>query len=368
MCHDDAVKIAFVTPWEVEDPNAWSGAIAPMHTALSRSAEVAVVGTADIRPARIDHLLERGIGRLTNRTYSPHHAVLSSRQRGAVVAKRVAATGADLVLAVSASTDIAYARLPQPVVQVGDTTFAALMGLYPMVQQLHPLSTRQALRVDRDAAHATRCFAMMTEWAVRSLVDEGVSADRAHSVPFGPSVQPRFLATRQPHAELALLLVASDWERKGGPAALAAVERAKIAGHRVRLTAVGNLPQLPDWVDARGRVPRHALADLYQEHDVLLELATANTAGMTLTDAAAFGLPVIATDVGGVSTIVRDGETGILVRPGEHNIADAVAAIATLSDAGRWRAMSAASRKRHETLLNWDSWTGRLLQVAETLD
>lgn len=363
-CHDELVDIAFVTPWDVTDPDSWSGTIAPMYAALSRHADVVPVCTGDIPPSPVDRFLERGIGRLTDRTYSPHHAVLSSRRRGRAVAERVRATGADVVVAVAASTDIVYARLPQPVVQVGDTTFAALLGFYPIVDQLHPLAVRQALRVDRAARRATHSFAMMTDWAVRALLREGVPADRAHTVPFGPSVQPPAWPIRDPHEELALLLVASDWERKGGPAALAAVERARAAGHRVTLTAVGNLPSLPCWVDARGRVPRHTLPDLYLEHDVLLELATANTAGMTLTDAAAFGLPVIATDVGGVPTIVRHGETGLLVRPGAPCVDDAVAAIATLADPGRRRALSAGARAHHEALLNWDTWAARLLELC----
>ncbi|NYJ76344.1 glycosyltransferase [Allobranchiibius huperziae] len=358
------MRIAFVSPWDVTDADAWSGTIAPMYAALSRHASVTPVWTGDIPLAPADRLLERGIGRLTERTYSPHHAVLSSRRRGKTVAERVAATGADLVVAVAASTDIVYARMPQPVIQVGDTTFAALLGFYPIVDQLHPLAVRQALRVDRDARRATHSFAMMTDWAVRALLREGVPADRAHTVPFGPSVQPRTLAPREPDDELSLLLVASDWARKGGPAALAAVQQARAAGHRVSLTAVGNLPPLPDWVDARGRAPRHTLPDLYLQHDVLLELATANTAGMTLTDAAAYGLPAIATDVGGVSTIVRDGETGLLVRPGEPCVADAVGAIASLADGDRWRSLSAGARAHHEASLNWDAWATRLLELA----
>ena len=50
--------------------------------------------------------------------------------------------------------------------------------------------------------------------------------------------------------------------------------------------------------------------------------------GVVLLEALEFGLPLIASDVGGIPDIVRHGETGLLVPPGDVTaLADAVARV-----------------------------------------
>ena len=65
-------------------------------------------------------------------------------------------------------------------------------------------------------------------------------------------------------------------------------------------------------------------------------------------EAMAVGLPVVAAPVGAVPEIVVDGETGWLVEPAAHAVADCLDA--ALADRGRSRRMGAAGRRRVEAL------------------
>jgi glycosyltransferase involved in cell wall biosynthesis len=66
---------------------------------------------------------------------------------------------------------------------------------------------------------------------------------------------------------------------------------------------------------------------------------------MAVMEAMAAGLPVVATAVGSVPDLVADGETGILVPPGEERTF--AAALASLArDPGRRRQMRAAAMRR----------------------
>lgn len=66
------------------------------------------------------------------------------------------------------------------------------------------------------------------------------------------------------------------------------------------------------FLGARGDVPA-----LMKGADVFVHPSTREGFGLVVAEAHAAGLPVVATDVGGVSEIVRDGVSGYLVRPGD---------------------------------------------------
>jgi phosphatidylinositol alpha-1,6-mannosyltransferase len=75
--------------------------------------------------------------------------------------------------------------------------------------------------------------------------------------------------------------------------------------------------------------------------------------GISLVEASACGLPVVAGNSGGIPDAVRDGETGFLVPP-DDPAALAAAVSRLLADAELARRIAAAGRKAVETYYNWD--------------
>src|SRR5205823_3737643 len=59
--------------------------------------------------------------------------------------------------------------------------------------------------------------------------------------------------------------------------------------------------------------PHHLLADYYRAADVCLVPSRTESFGLVALEAAACGTPVVAASVGGLRSIVADGETGLLV-------------------------------------------------------
>lgn len=101
-------------------------------------------------------------------------------------------------------------------------------------------------------------------------------------------------------------------------------------------------------VRLEGAVPRERLDRLYRETGVVV-LASRRGEGMpnALLEAFAYARPVIATPVGGVVDLVRDGENGLLVPPGDP--AALRAALERLrSEAGLAARLSAAGRHTAE--------------------
>jgi glycosyltransferase involved in cell wall biosynthesis len=85
-----------------------------------------------------------------------------------------------------------------------------------------------------------------------------------------------------------------------------------------------------------------ALAASYRSADLLVWPAVNEAYGMALLEAQAHGLPVVAGRFGGVASVVRHGETGLLAEPGSPQaLAQAVLALA----GGRGRAWGEAARR-----------------------
>jgi glycosyltransferase involved in cell wall biosynthesis len=85
---------------------------------------------------------------------------------------------------------------------------------------------------------------------------------------------------------------------------------------------------------------------------------------MVLLEAAACGRPAVASRVGGIPSAVLDGETGLLVPPGDAEaLAEAVTVILNDDDLARSLGTRAAERARAE--FSWDAKvdaTGEILE------
>jgi glycosyltransferase involved in cell wall biosynthesis len=94
-------------------------------------------------------------------------------------------------------------------------------------------------------------------------------------------------------------------------------------------------------------VPDESVGDYFGAADVaVLPYVSATQSGITQI-AFAFGLPVISTNVGGLPEVVREGETGYIVKPeDERDLAGAVVRYFTGQDAPRMRANVAVEAQR----------------------
>ena len=136
---------------------------------------------------------------------------------------------------------------------------------------------------------------------------------------------PRILA-RFPDATLVLA--------GSGPGLEAARERVAAAGVAPRVRILG--PR----ADGAGLL---ALSDV-----VVVPSVAAEGLPIVILEAFALGKPVVATRVGGIPEVIQDGETGLLVPPGDPQaLADAVSAL--LADPARAAAMGARAREAVRT-------------------
>jgi D-inositol-3-phosphate glycosyltransferase len=125
-----------------------------------------------------------------------------------------------------------------------------------------------------------------------------------------------------------------------------------------RLASALELTDVVDFVPAR---PHQELPRYYRAADVCLVPSLTETFGLVALEAQACGVPVVASAVGGLSSVVRHGKTGFLVEPSSSE-AFAEKAWQILSDSRTRSRLSdcAVSTSRE---FSWDRSAGELYQL-----
>jgi phosphatidyl-myo-inositol dimannoside synthase len=126
-----------------------------------------------------------------------------------------------------------------------------------------------------------------------------------------------------------------------------------------RLRALANELGVSDRVGFVGAMRDDELPEAYATSTIYLGASRVESAidaegfGISFVEAAASGIPSVAGDSGGVRSAVRDGETGLVVRPTDSDaITDAIRSLLLNPDLRQQ--MGAAGRRAVETHYNWD--------------
>jgi starch synthase len=223
----------------------------------------------------------------------------------------------------------------------------------------------------REAAvyRGARAIATFSENVARSLArDYGVDPARVAVVGAGANVFP---AEAPRHDDgRTVLFIGKEFGRKGGPILLDAFVRLRRRFPKARLLLAGprDAPPLPEGAFHLGPVELEELPALLSQTTVFAMPTLREPFGLAFLDAMACGVPCVGTRIEAVPEIVSDGETGLLVPPGDA-VALAAALERLLSNPLRTRAMGARGRARVGARFLWRHAAERLERalVAATL-
>ena len=187
-------------------------------------------------------------------------------------------------------------------------------GIGPIARFKH----RSNVRLFRQAAR----LLPWSNWVRDSLLDDyGVDPSRVEVLPPGVDTERWRPAddTRQP-GPVRVLFVGGDFYRKGGEELLHAWAALPAGSAELVVVTRTELPERPGVTVHTGLEPNSpALIAHYQTSDLFVFPTRAEAFGIAAVEATAAGLPVIATRVGGLPDIVRDGETGLLIEPDDQD-------------------------------------------------
>ncbi|SEE77019.1 Glycosyl transferases group 1 [Streptomyces sp. 3213] len=235
---------------------------------------------------------------------------------------------------------------------------------------------------ERTVLRAVSAVIGTSDWAVRRLVSHhGLAPERVHVATPGADIAPLASGT---DGVSRLLCVAAVTPRKGQHRLIEAL--AAAADLPWTCTCVGGLGTDPEYVDhLRGLIRQYGLQDRlhlagpqagaqldasYASADLMVLMSYAETYGMAVTEALARGIPVLATDVGGLPEAVGrapdGGVPGILVPP-EDPAALAAELRGWFGEADVRRRLKAAARGRRAALDGWATTARSLAGVLTRL-
>ena len=365
------IKIALVSAADPKDRRTWSGSTFFMGSALERHVgQVDYIGPIPIPgqdfKVRLARLTHRIFGK---RTY-PFRTLSAARYFAKEISRRLFGETYDLIFAPAASVEIAYLETDIPIVYVSDATFSLMCEVYPIFSSMPPAALEAEQFFERTALERSRLVLYPSRWAARSASDDyGTTEEKVRVIPFGANLdqEPERQAVigKKIGDTIKILFLAKEWERKGGAIALDTLRSLEDMGVDAKLTVCGVTPP-PDnahpsmrvfpYLDKNIARDRKQFENILSESHLLLLPTRTECYGVVFCEANAYGLPVFATRVGGIPTIVEDGRNGYLlpVEASGKDFADTISK--AISDPNRYSELNHRARERYEKVLNWDAW------------
>lgn len=256
----------------------------------------------------------------------------------------------------------------------------------PWVSTVHATSWNGTTRERAQAAVAfavrrgcaNRVIAVSRSARDAYLARSGISPERVVVVTNGISTAPPRDGNGRLREELGLgrrqrvvVLNAPLRREKGHARALTALSLLRDRDPSLRVLLLGDGPDRDEVLDRAAACAGMVSALGYRDDvmailgiaDVVLHTPETDALPNGLIEAAAAGVPVVATATGGIPEIVASGETGFLVAPGAPP-AEISRTLTRLLQDGELRArMGAAAQRRFERRFSGDRWVARLRET-----
>jgi glycosyltransferase involved in cell wall biosynthesis len=226
-------------------------------------------------------------------------------------------------------------------------------------------------RLQTMACHCAHRMVANSRAAANQLISQGVAPDRINIIPNGIDLS-MFPVRQRSAPPRTITMVACLREEKRIDVLIASVPRILTRYPDVEFQIVGDgrcREQLMEVATALGVLPkvrfmghRDDVPAILSESDLFVLPSESEASPNVILEAMAAGLPVVASNVGGIPELVTDGVTGSLVAPADSD-ALAAALLDLLDHPGRATAFGQAGRARIEQEYSF----GRMVMQLETM-
>ena len=374
-------KIAYFCLNDPLDKRSWSGITYYLGQTLQQNiGDVHFLGPVPM-PWVLDKTL-RGMAKLTRLVfqteYIPKYSLLKNVYASLYLRWKMRGRQYDFLLAPAAACELAYAPAGLPIIYFGDATYRLYSNFYKKeFANLNALSRWEGNFLEQRALRKSSVVVLTSQWASQSAIEHyGVRPDQIEIMQFGANIDQvpgrEVIFQKEANPTLTLFFLSVDWERKGGPIAFAALESLHARGLAARLVVCGCVPppefqhpglEVIPFLNKNDPADFQRFVELFSSVHFLLLPTRADCTPVVNSEANAYGVPAITTDVGGVSGTVRDGVNGYCLPFEAEGTAYADLIARLYADKAGYHQLIASSRATFEQELNWDSWAASFKEL-----
>jgi glycosyltransferase involved in cell wall biosynthesis len=375
------MKITYVTTYDASNIHAWSGSGYHILQALQRSGfQTETIGSLTDKATFFYRIKKVLYSKILSKNYHRDREPALLKHYAAQVERIMASGSCDIVFS-PGSLPIAYLRSEKPIVFWTDATFAGMVDFYPQFSNLCAETIRNGNKMEQLALSNCRIAIYSSEWAASTAIQNyDVDPAKIKVVPFGANVVCNrnlqdidLIINNKNFDTCKLLFVGVDWFRKGGDFALAVADLLNQRGIRTELHIVGCNPsgRMPDFVIKHGYVSKKTeesrvfLDKLMSESHFLILPTIADCVPVVFAEACSFGLPSLATNVGGIPTAIQNGKSGQTFPLGENpeKYCDYIESL--MSSKQEYNKLALSSFREYVERLNWSSAGKKVYDLIE---
>jgi glycosyltransferase involved in cell wall biosynthesis len=365
------MHIAYTTAYDAQNVLSWSGVPYHMAKALKNQCEsFSYIGPLKEKYSllfKAKQVLYKG---LTNKSYRRDREPIILKGYAQQIQKQLNTLKPDIVFSPS-TIPVSYLECDQPIVVWPDTTFAGLLNFYPEYTNVCKETVENAVIADKLALNRASLILYQSDWGAQTAIEKyGIDPAKIRVVPYGANIECdrtifdiKDIVDRRPSNVCKLLFYGADWYRKGGDIAIKVAKKLNEAGLPTELKVIGGKPDsqepLPNFVELLGFISktgeqgRNTIEKLISEAHFLILPTRADCSPIAFPEANSFGVPCLTTNVGGISTAVKDGLNGktfnVTASPEEY--CDYV--LELFRDYRQYKQLALSSFDEFQSRLNW---------------
>ncbi len=375
------LKLAYLSADDPSDIHIWSGSHNSIYRSLFTIGDVEILGPYTNKTANHFISLKKLFYKiLFNKRYNRYHSKILAKAYGKYFSNKLKDKTFDLIIAVSASAELAYLETNLPIIFISDALFSGTLNYNETLSNLCKESVKEGFEVEKRALDKAALCYLSSEWAANNaLQDFKIPVAKIELGRFGANLSDipekdyvLNYKNKKNNKFIDLIFVGVNWEGKGGIKAYNCLLEILAKGHEAQLTVVGctlpkhlqhpNIKNIP-FIKKNTEEGRKQFAKLYLEADFLILPTLVDAYGVVFCEASAYGVINIAANTGGTSSPVKNDENGYLMSPESDGKDYAAKIISVYNNKEKFNSLRVSSRKRYDEVLNWKTWIDNLLRI-----
>lgn len=367
------LKIAYISVYDANDVHNWSGLGYYIAKTLEKNVgELDYIGNLTTKKF-LEYEIKRVANKLLfNKRYDSNITPKVVKSYAEEITRQLEGKKYDLIFC-PGTIPVANLKTNTPIVIWTDSCQPGLLDFYDSKDKLSEESFRHGVEIEKLVLDNCALTVFSSEWAASIAINyHKVSSSKVKVIPFGANIDKQYsrdeisnLISQRNKDVCKLLFVGVDWIRKGGEIALKTAEALNEKGLNTELSIVGCEPivknPLPDFVKPLGFISksteegRQKLNKLFEESHFLIVPSQAEAYGLVFCEANAFGVPAIATNVGGITTIIRNDINGRTFSPNGAITEYSDYIFNLMVNYSEYKNLALSSYNEFRNRLNWDT-------------